>query len=158
MLDKLHFICLSFFLQPRAGGLIYRLLRRQSVSTCWLLSLHFLQFVHEPIHVSVHMLGFEPPLASVETQGYTHHFTLPHKATSIAISAMRWTFPRVTIARAHNTKRRAAKALSTKSRNVGLRDEPGVRTVSRKDRVPGVFPGAGEAECSLIVNVRQVRV
>lgn len=63
----------------------------------------------------------------------TDHLTLAQSATSIAISAKKCRLPRVIIARERSTSNSAPKAPSTRKRNVGCRDDPGVRILLKKD-------------------------
>lgn len=63
----------------------------------------------------------------------THHLTLAQRASSIPISANICIFPAVMNASPMNTTRRNVNALSTMSRKVGFRDEPGFRMSAKKD-------------------------
>lgn len=57
----------------------------------------------------------------------TYHLTLAQSAISIPISANIWIFPAVKNASIMKTKKRNANAPSTMCRNVGCKEEPGLR-------------------------------
>jgi len=63
-----------------------------------------------------------------------YHFTLAHRAISIAIRIKKWTLPFVRYADQTKTRKRREKAQSTASKNEGCKEEPGLRT---RERNPG---------------------
>lgn len=65
-----------------------------------------------------------------------YHFTLAHRAISIAIRIKKWTLPFVIYADQAKTKKRTAKAQSTASKNEGCKEEPGFRTKEKNADAP----------------------
>lgn len=65
-----------------------------------------------------------------------YHFTLAHRAISIAIRIKKWTLPFVRYADQAKTKKRTAKAQSTASKKEGSREEPGLRTEEKNPDTP----------------------
>lgn len=65
-----------------------------------------------------------------------YHFTLAHRAISIAIKIKKWALPFVRCADQAKTKKRTAKAQSTASKNEGCKEEPGFRTKEKNVDTP----------------------
>lgn len=81
-------------------------------------------------------LGDEPSACSASStpslQQTTHHFMLAHRHPSIPMRTIICTLPLVKNNSARNTHSSVAKAPSRMSRNVGWRDDPGVRICETK--------------------------
>lgn len=77
---------------------------------------------------------------SIELKVLTYHLRLPNKPASISIKMKKCMFPPVIQASPTNTRNKSANAQSTMRRNVGCREEPGVRTDVNEN-----VSGAGDA-------------